>query len=625
MLEPGRNYSVANTNYRYGFNGKENDNDIENGMQDYGMRIYDGRLGKFLSVDPITKKYPMLTPYQFASNSPISGIDLDGLEYYFSSNGLFLGHIGKSQEVWTADKVDSKIIKNADGSSKTIDIPVNPQNLNVMYPDFIKSSSIVYGESSHTSDKEANSIAAIYISGRNKLSYAVKRHLAVSFRNTNDEARNVNSPTGRAMQQAIKSVIDYHNGIDYSNGADAWDGEDQAIFNGSDDRFSTGKYELHMNTEGWKISDKDFNSWKAAIGKRFKAPQIKYAPGNYKGYKNAGKISLISTAQYGKSIFWKVLEGNHRLSKPKLKREGLPWIILLFISFLFGECTNAQIKTKKDSVLVVERWEKEENGDTVVFEKKRFESNNLTSFVRYHYGISCPFLDSSTYQYSNENLIESIRYISEYCDKDSICGYKCYSCAGDNPSVHVCIKEDEKKRYFYNNSSGEVKVDDAVVDQFGFMRHSTYYLKHNERPSEIFSTSDCFDINDTLGILNSYISQINFACGSKSKIIAAIKNTSVINKRLFVTNQWVKIFILEHYELFSQYSLDQAVFLKSVAIYLKGNKLIKDQFFFRGIIVSREYKYYTNGLPKEVLIKIINSKQKTQTYTEGFRYLILLK
>jgi len=81
MLMPSRKYSIANTNYRYGFNGKENDKDIENAAQDYGMRIYDGRLGRFLSVDPITKKYPELTPYQFASNRPVDGIDLDGLEY----------------------------------------------------------------------------------------------------------------------------------------------------------------------------------------------------------------------------------------------------------------------------------------------------------------------------------------------------------------------------------------------------------------------------------------------------------------------------------------------------------------------------------------------------------------
>lgn len=79
---PGRTYSVEDK-YRYGFNGKENDNEVkgEGNQQDYGMRIYDGRVGRFLSVDPITSKYPGLTPYQFASNRPIDGIDLDGQEY----------------------------------------------------------------------------------------------------------------------------------------------------------------------------------------------------------------------------------------------------------------------------------------------------------------------------------------------------------------------------------------------------------------------------------------------------------------------------------------------------------------------------------------------------------------
>ena len=35
---------------------------------------------RFPNVDPITAKYPELTPYQFASNTPIWGSDLDGLE-----------------------------------------------------------------------------------------------------------------------------------------------------------------------------------------------------------------------------------------------------------------------------------------------------------------------------------------------------------------------------------------------------------------------------------------------------------------------------------------------------------------------------------------------------------------
>lgn len=49
-------------------------------QQDYGMRIYDPRVGRFLSVDPLTPKYPELTPYQFASNTPIQAVDLDGKE-----------------------------------------------------------------------------------------------------------------------------------------------------------------------------------------------------------------------------------------------------------------------------------------------------------------------------------------------------------------------------------------------------------------------------------------------------------------------------------------------------------------------------------------------------------------
>jgi len=78
---PGRSFNT--TDYRYGFNGKENDREVigtGSGTQDYGMRIYNPSLGRFLSVDPLTKSYPMLTPYQFASNTPIQATDLDGEE-----------------------------------------------------------------------------------------------------------------------------------------------------------------------------------------------------------------------------------------------------------------------------------------------------------------------------------------------------------------------------------------------------------------------------------------------------------------------------------------------------------------------------------------------------------------
>ncbi len=83
-LLAGRQYRNNGQQLKYGYNGKENDNDVkgEGNQQDYGFRIYDPRLGKFLSVDPLQNSYPWFTPYQYAGNSPIGNIDLDGLENY---------------------------------------------------------------------------------------------------------------------------------------------------------------------------------------------------------------------------------------------------------------------------------------------------------------------------------------------------------------------------------------------------------------------------------------------------------------------------------------------------------------------------------------------------------------
>ena len=124
--------SYTSSLYRYGFNGKENDK--ETGEQDYGMRIYDPRIGKFLSVDPLTKKYPWYTPYQFAGNMPIWAVDLDGLEPGFKgSEGQIAtaNHPTSSQEQtfvslngnWSLTSVSQEDLLNADRRSRTFFSP----------------------------------------------------------------------------------------------------------------------------------------------------------------------------------------------------------------------------------------------------------------------------------------------------------------------------------------------------------------------------------------------------------------------------------------------------------------------------------------------------------------------
>lgn len=82
MEMPGRDTTFKNS-YRYGFNGKGMDNESygQGDEYDYGMRVYNPRIARFFSADPLSYKYPFLAPYQYASNCPITGIDQDGLEF----------------------------------------------------------------------------------------------------------------------------------------------------------------------------------------------------------------------------------------------------------------------------------------------------------------------------------------------------------------------------------------------------------------------------------------------------------------------------------------------------------------------------------------------------------------
>ena len=76
---PGRT-AESGGGYRFGFNGMEHETEIygEGNAYNFGARIYDSRIGKWLSVDPLQKKYSYLSTYNFVANNPILFIDPDG-------------------------------------------------------------------------------------------------------------------------------------------------------------------------------------------------------------------------------------------------------------------------------------------------------------------------------------------------------------------------------------------------------------------------------------------------------------------------------------------------------------------------------------------------------------------
>ena len=66
--------------YRFGFNGKEKTDEISGigNSYDFGSRIFDSKLVKFLSRDPKEAVYPYQSSYCYAANNPILYVDENG-------------------------------------------------------------------------------------------------------------------------------------------------------------------------------------------------------------------------------------------------------------------------------------------------------------------------------------------------------------------------------------------------------------------------------------------------------------------------------------------------------------------------------------------------------------------
>src|SRR5690554_2840534 len=66
--------------YRYGFNSMERDNEIKGrgNSYDFGVRLYDSRLGRWLSRDAASRVYSNLSSYSFVANNPLIFVDPSG-------------------------------------------------------------------------------------------------------------------------------------------------------------------------------------------------------------------------------------------------------------------------------------------------------------------------------------------------------------------------------------------------------------------------------------------------------------------------------------------------------------------------------------------------------------------
>jgi len=122
MEMPGRNdFTVSGTNWRFGYQGLFAERDGLTGKNDFMLRQYDSRLGRWLTKDPFGQ---YASPYMAMGNNPVSFIDPSGgydyleesiirnQKFFDRSQKDFWGeHIPGASDAYSAD--NSKIDMNA--------------------------------------------------------------------------------------------------------------------------------------------------------------------------------------------------------------------------------------------------------------------------------------------------------------------------------------------------------------------------------------------------------------------------------------------------------------------------------------------------------------------------------
>lgn len=78
---------------QYKYNGKEKQVELGLDQLDYVNRFYDPLIGRFNSVDKLSTSFPHKSPYDYAENRPVNGVDLDGLEWVSTIDAKGSTHI----------------------------------------------------------------------------------------------------------------------------------------------------------------------------------------------------------------------------------------------------------------------------------------------------------------------------------------------------------------------------------------------------------------------------------------------------------------------------------------------------------------------------------------------------
>ena len=108
-------------NWTFTFSAKERD--PETGLSYFGSRYYSSDLSIWLSVDPMSDKYPSLSPYVYCANNPVKLVDPNGEEIgdIYNMLGVHIGNDGKADgKVYLYNTWSSKQLSTTESALLTM-------------------------------------------------------------------------------------------------------------------------------------------------------------------------------------------------------------------------------------------------------------------------------------------------------------------------------------------------------------------------------------------------------------------------------------------------------------------------------------------------------------------------
>jgi RHS repeat-associated protein len=276
----------------YFYNGKEAEDDFGLGWLDFGWRDYDPVIGRWWSPDKNSETYISWSPYHYGADNPIKMVELNGMDYYYTEDGKYLGQDNKNTQFVYSVRNDSwsGVAGNYLVIDSGMDQIMDNQGNAMLHDQFKDLAGTLYAEAgTNGSWKES---AGIYSALENRANADNKTTLdeakAPDQAYGYNDRKKIDSPLASKdqVQNAYKGLIrGALDSKDYSGGGYFWQGTD---FSEKGSRANKSYYQA-----GFHFNDNSHDLWNQ---------------GEHKSGNNNWDYKYESTGASGKTIFMKLTQ-----------------------------------------------------------------------------------------------------------------------------------------------------------------------------------------------------------------------------------------------------------------------------------------------------------------------------